>query len=261
MADIYADATRFPDSKYFSPATRKLIKARDEAHSRFVDFESDNYGVLRDDYRRVAEAADERAAREAIKDGRDPLAGEPQVDRVDRLRPRVLGAARELVTEVKRADVAAVRAVKGEAVNVLAAAEAESTAAGERYIAAWNAMQAAREEYGRALNLRTWALAWTIPGVSPDFAGQVDMPHTAFGRRAQDIDGRDVWGAAEVAKIEESFAQAAEPLPDPMVEVRRTDGSPVGRMKASHAAHFISRDEAELVHPEEMPDYLMRSAT
>src|SRR5690606_10940703 len=114
-----------PPAKYLPKAVQKLVAARDAAWERYCDFEDEHHDVIRSDWRRVAEAADRRAAEAAVVEGRDPFAEPSAVEQAASKRARVIGALRALAAEVRKADAAAVAAVRKELPAITKAIGAE----------------------------------------------------------------------------------------------------------------------------------------
>ncbi|WSB83425.1 hypothetical protein OHA60_06605 [Streptomyces cellulosae] len=263
---IAPDVTALPPAKYLPKAVQKLVAARDAAWEKYNDFEDEHHDVIRPDWRRVAEAADRRAAETAVAEGRDPFAEESHVDRASKLRPRVIGALNALAAEVRKADAAAVAAVRRELPAITKVIGADMKAAADEYTAAWSAAMDARGRYGTLVDLRRWAAAWEVGSRADAPRNVTAAPRTADGFEVRDINHRPLYGGAEVDAVAESFRRAGYPdvygatgepaqQDDPKVTIRSLRNGAVFQAKASHAYAFVQRGDAEYADPDAVPDH------
>ena len=259
------DVTILPPAKYLPKSVQKLMAARDAAWDKYDDMEAEYDDVIRRDWRKVAEAADKRAATEAMERGEDPFAGESHVERAERMRPRVIGALNALKSEVCRADAALRDAVRAELPAIKKAIGADMKAAADKYAQAWSTAMEARGAYGAMVNLRRWAATWEADGRMDCPADTTATPLTFTGHDVKDEYQRQRYGSAEIEAIAESFRAAGhvdvygetgEPAQqlDPKVTIRSTRNGIEMRIKASHAYAQVQRGDAEYVNPDEVPD-------
>lgn len=231
IADVVMD--NYPPASLLPKAVAELVAARDAALEALNDFEEQHESLLRDDWAVQAEAADTLAAVDAVRAGRDPLAGPSALTKAREERPRVLAVHQMLTADLRRAEHAARKAVQRIAGELEAQVRPELEAAAKRAEDAYRAFLDAQGAFGavgaQILALRAWA--------NSDMADWVEG--SASPRRA---DGASLVASNPIAALREVLTSFdAEVVPDPIVTVQRTDGETF-TMRRSQARALVGTE-------------------
>lgn len=234
------NVTILPPADLLPEVVRPLLEAREAAYERWADFDADHAELLSESWESTYEAKDIVAAAEAVAVGKDPLKVKSALEEARTIRPRVVGAYRELVRAVNAADRALVREFRQHVDSLAPAAAADLQATAKAYEEAHRALLAAREEFGRAVAFRQYVRAWQGIG-APDFSDMGRVPTLANGNPTD-----AETGAAEVRQVLESFRaaglseDASTDVPaDRLVKVRFGDGQTM-ELAYSQAAALIA---------------------
>lgn len=234
IADVVMDA--YPPANLLPQRVAELVAARDAAYDALDSFEVQHESLLRDDWAVQAEAADTLAAVDAVHAGRDPFAGPSALTKAREERPRVLAVHQMLTADLRRAETAARKAVQRVAAELEPKLRPELAAAAERAEDAYRAFLDAQGAFGgvgaQILALRAWSNSgmadWHVGSASP-----------------QRADGASLVADNPPAAIREVLTSFdAEPVRDPMVTVRRSDGEEF-RMRHSQALALVGGEISE----------------
>ncbi|MGW5690871.1 hypothetical protein ACWEWX_07865, partial [Streptomyces asiaticus] len=119
-----------------------------------MDFESEHHGLLSDQWEAAYEARDILAAAEAVTAGKDPLKIKSELAEARDLRPRIVGAARALVKDVRAKDAALAAAFRKHVGELAPAAAQRLQEAAKAYQEAHSALMTARAAFGAAVDFR-----------------------------------------------------------------------------------------------------------
>lgn len=243
------DVTALPPADLLPSEILPLLEARDAAHERWDAFYTEHHDLLSSNWQDTYEARDIVAAAEAVVDGKDPLKVKSKLAEARDLRPRIIGAYKELAKAVRVADRALVTAWRQHAgaLAPVAAQRMQETAAA--YEEAYRAFLDARAAFGRAVNFRLYIREWQGDGRSDYYEGDVNP------RRADGMPLINDIGAAEVREVLESFRAAGfsddgtddDPNPDVLVKVRGTNGIPI-EITASQAYALVTASNQDVVY-------------
>jgi hypothetical protein len=241
------DLTGLPPKRLLPKKVHPLFDTREAAWDRYTDFESDHVELLASNWEAIYADQDERAGREAVANGVDPLSVPSALARARDERPRVVGALRQFADGVRSADNALKAAVRLELKAIGDAVQADVDKAAQAYVEAQAKADALRQSYGAALYGLAWVTDWTKLGLRTDFQDLTAAePRDSSGQPAADLYGRPVdRGAAEVAFIAESYGRPTDR--ERLVPVRLKNGTVTDNVKESHAAHLVAKGMAEQV--------------
>lgn len=238
------NVTDLPPLRLLPKAVHKLYAAREDAYSRYVDFESEHVDLLSLSWESTFAARDEAAGHQAVADGVDPLSIPSALEQAKAERPRIVGALTAHVAAANKADQALCVAVRRELGPIGESIESELAEASAAYVELQRAADEARQVYGGKLRARDWWTDWAKLGVRSHYSGaEAATPLTAQGVEATDLYGNPVArGAAEVRAVDESYGAVVY---KPKATIRsRTNGQEM-TIDASHAAALVANGTAE----------------
>lgn len=144
------------DMLTYLPGLNELIAERDAALERWVDFLVEHDDVLSPNWQRIAEQRDTEAARKAVAEGRNPMAGKNSVTEAAGKRARALGAAQEMANAVRELDTEILAVLRSAADDAVGPLESDLGEAEAAYEGAYADAMRARARFTQLAYLRWW---------------------------------------------------------------------------------------------------------